>query len=227
MNLRSRLASLSLFSAFAIVITSACGSSPTAPVVTGRIAITATLGNNAGGPVLGSIVSLRVDVRDAAGAALTNPLIVPVTSSNSSFSAELEVPAGGGREITVLAIGDRPVTGNPEGPDTGIGVIYRGMAAHVDVPANSNSSQTVTLEAFVPELLPLEAAGSGVRVRWTAEPGAQSYSLTRFYDGVGLMTTTVTDTSFVDDTGASRYQIVAVEKSGRRSAPSDFLSGTP
>jgi hypothetical protein len=195
--------------------------------VTGRIAITATLGSAAGGPALGSVVSLRVDVRDASGSAVINPLIVPVSSSNSSFSVELDVPAGGGREITVLAIGDRPVTGNPEGPDTGIGVIYRGLTTNVDVPANSSTSHAVTLEAFVPELLPLEAVGAGVRVRWTAEPGAQSYSLTRFYDGVGLISSNVTDTSFVDDTGASRYQIVAIEKSGRRSAPSDFLSRTP
>jgi hypothetical protein len=77
----------------------------------------------------------------------------------------------------------------------------------------------------VPQFQPLESAGSGVRLRWTPEPGAQSYLLMRIYDDLSLTTTAVADASFIDDTGASRYQVIAVENGGRRSAPSDFLQG--
>jgi hypothetical protein len=187
--------------------------------------VVVTLNTTSGAPALGAVVSLRVDVRDSAGIAIGDPIIIPVNSSASTFNVDVETTTGEGRQITVLAIGDRPVTGGPDGPDAGIGVLYRGFVSGVDVFARANSARAMSLDAFVPQFHPLETVSSGVRVTWTAQAGVSSYQLTRFYDGVGFMTTPATGTSFVDDTGASRYQVVAVEKSGRRSAPSDFLEG--
>ena len=218
---------LYLLVCFAIVATtSACGGTPTGPGSTGRVAITATL---AGGTLISpqeTILSLRIDVRDAAGSTVGSPVIVPVSSSGATFTAEVELAAGENRDITVLAIGTRPVADSSDGSDAGTGVLYRGALTGVNATAGATTARAVTLDTFVPKLEPLEMAGSGVRVRWAAVSGAERYVLTRYYDGVGFTTTPLTDTSFVDDTGASRYQAIAIEKSGRPSAPSDFRVAT-
>jgi len=221
-----RLASLLFVCVCAAVAMSACGSaSPTAPASVGHIVIQASIGSDASAPAVGSIVRFNVDVRDVSGTSVVSLLTVPVLTANSTYTVELDAPVGDGQEITVLAIGDRPVNGNPLGADAGIGVIYRGSVGAVNVHARGTTSRSVTLSTFVPKFQPLQTIGSGVVIRWDAESGAQSYLLTRFYDDVGLITTAVAGTSFTDDTGASRYQIIAVEKGGRRSAPSDFLKG--
>jgi hypothetical protein len=228
MSAPSRLASSLFLCVFAAALTSACGSSPTSPTypgAMGHIIIQAALSRDAGAPALGSIVRLNVDVRDASGQSVTNLLTVPVTQADSTLRVELDAPVGEGQEITVLAIGDRPVAGNPNDPeDAGIGVIYRGAVTGVTVNAQSTITRVMTLNSFVPQFAPLETVSTGVRISWTAEPGVQNYLLNRIYDGVGFMTTAVAGSSFVDDTGASRYQIIAVEKGGRHSAPSDFLA---
>jgi len=224
MSARPRSALSLLFCVFAAFAGSACGNSPAAPASTGHIVIQAAIRNESA-PALGSVVRLNVDVRDASGTSVVSLLTVPVTQADSTFRVEVDGPVGEGQEVTVLAIGDRPVAGGPFGPETGIGVIYRGVATGVNVNAQAPTSRTVTLSAFVPQFAPLEALGSSVRISWSPVPGAQSYLLTRFYDDVGLTARAVAETSLVDDTGASRYQLIAVEKSGRHSAPSDFLEG--
>jgi hypothetical protein len=206
-----------------IATASACGGTPTSPMTTGHVTITATLAGGALASPEEIISSLRIDVRDASGLTVGNPVIVPVPSAVATFTAEADLPAGTTHEITVLAIGTRPVADSFDGSDAGTGVLYRGALAGVNVIVGATTARTVTLDSFVPKLEPLEILGSDVRVRWTALSGAERYSLTRYYDGVGFTTTPLTETSFLDDTSASRYQVVAIEKSGRRSAPSDFL----
>jgi hypothetical protein len=221
---RSRLASVLAL----CVLTggaSACGNSPTAPGATGRVAIVATLAPGAGDAAVGAISSLRVEIRDASGVVIGSPLVLSVAPTDSTFRIDVKAATGEGRTITVLATGDRPVSGAPDGFGGGTGVLYRGSIAGVNVSRGTNTSVSLALTSFVPTFEPLEAVPSGARIRWHAESGAQAYSLIRFYDGVGFTSTPVWGTSFVDDTGASRYQVVAIETSGRRSAPSDVVAG--
>jgi hypothetical protein len=205
-----------------IATTSACGGTPTSPMTTGHVAITATLAGGALASPQEEIFSVRIDVRDASGLTVGTPVIVAVPAAVATFTAEADLPSGQNNEITVLAIGTRPVADSSDGSDVGTGVLYRGTLS-VNVSAGATTTRAVTLGSFIPKLEPLEILGSDVRVRWTGLSGADRYSLTRYYDGVGFTTTPLTETSFVDDTAASRYQVVAIEKSGRRSAPSDFL----
>src|SRR6185295_11632445 len=100
-----------------------------------------------------------IDVRYAAVSTVGSPVIVPVSSAAATFTAEVELAAGESRDITVLAIGTRPVADSSDGSDAGTGVLYRGTLTGVNAIAGATTARTMTLGTFVPKLEPLEAVG--------------------------------------------------------------------
>src|SRR5262245_59981104 len=109
----------------------ACGShAPTTPVLSGQIPVVVNLNIPSGGSSVDSIFSLRVDVRDTAGAAVGAPFQFAVPAGQTSFSFQLETAIGQDRVITVLALGSRLFAGGPDGTGGGDGVLYRGTVTN-------------------------------------------------------------------------------------------------
>jgi hypothetical protein len=225
---RSKLSSAALLATAGLGLFAACGrDEPYQPSAGEGLSVRLEMAPVPAVPEVGEVDSLRFDLRGRSGELLVHPTILEVAPEQATFELSMAAPSGSGRNLTVMAIGDRIVLSPPgtvPNPDTvDRGILYHGRSQSFDVRAGNILTIEVGLNLFVPEILPFEETGEAIHtIHWTPVPGADRYILRRLTSRTGARDSTILGTSFTGRVRPMSYQVKAVDFSGLTSPWGDW-----